>query len=282
MTAQRQRTPAELLENARRLLRRLGRALDALDEGADDALDDVAAITRTVLSFGKGDKALLRLVNAFRLDHPTVWVPAIAGPRGGSIVTLLGPVPSESGELGAGGLDIFRWVSGETGLKAVTLDGHKPLTWDAFIKAYANDEGAHVGTTVRAELEAMQLFQGPVRNMAGYLVRAAGVVAERGLAHAIAQIDGGAPAADRPFHEGPVEVSYLLISTNGLAFAVVATVAPETRILSFHADGRRIDVTWVWDGVREEMLRFDSDSDLGDLKLETATLSALVDVPVVD
>lgn len=56
------------------LSRRLDRHLSAWEAGDQDAMFDVAAVARTLLANGNGDKALLRLCSQEKLDPPRITV----------------------------------------------------------------------------------------------------------------------------------------------------------------------------------------------------------------
>lgn len=261
----RPRTRDELLASARKVHRRIERALDALDEGQLDAIDDVAALTRTVLAFGKGDKLLLRLVNGFELERPKIHVPPPANLRVPA-TTVIGPIPWEADAPDVRTRDVFEWVQYGS---AAQLNGFSRQTWDKFINGYANDNGAHVSTTVRRELEAMSLFFGPTSNMADYLMRAAGVVAARSLGEVLARIDGESPKQSglRPFHVGDLRIGQITIGEvaegGGVSVDISGRHEEEMRLVAIPLADRTLTFTWTWDpGTQSGGLRIDSDQPL--------------------
>lgn len=246
-TRVRQRTPEELLESARILLKRLTRSLDAFDAGEHDAIYDVAAQTRTALAFGNGDKTVIRLVNMHRLTEPALSVPAV-GDLWGRVDLQIGPIPCEFGTPESRVVTLSKWMTTET---AALIPGERVQTWDRFITYYANEGGAHVSTTMRAELDAMRLFQGPATTVTDYMMRAAGAVAERCLSDVLDQIEGTRKAS-RPYYTGGVRLGAITQNRHGeVGWDLQVDLHADAHVAAIPISGELLELDWVWDSATQ-------------------------------
>ena len=173
----------------RKLLSRLTRSLDAIADGHLDAIEDVSALTRTTLAFGKGDNAAERLRRSLRLDHPVLVVSRPPEDERGTHIAFGGmaEVPRDTG--GTISVTLERWLRSP----AVIVKGarRRSSTWEQFITQYGNTYGSHVSEHIPGELtRAGALMHARQVPLADYLVHAAGVVAESCLIQLIEQVDG--------------------------------------------------------------------------------------------
>lgn len=246
-TRARQRTPEELLDSARILLKRLTRSLDAFDSGERDAIYDVAAQTRTAIALGNGDKTVIRLVNVYRLEEPTVSVPPV-GALWGQVDLQIGPIPCESDVRESRLVTLSEWVSKET---AALIPEAGVQTWGRFIASYANEGGAHVSTTMRTELDAMRLFHGPATTVTDYMMRAAGAVAERCLSDVLDQIEGKGRLT-RPYYAGGVRLGAITQNRRGeVGWDFKVDLSTDAHIAVIPISGEVMTLDWLWDKATE-------------------------------
>lgn len=132
----RQANPQEVVGIARRHRQRLGRHLDALEAGEVGAVDDLAAVLRTLLAHGKGDDVIARLCKLKSIPLPEITLSEpVADCQ--SIGLAFGAVPALSGgDEPVRVVDIDAW----RGLKALIVRGapRRVSTWEQVIKDYAN------------------------------------------------------------------------------------------------------------------------------------------------
>jgi len=197
-----------MLQAAPGVLQRLTEALDRFDSGNQLEIHNIAALNRTILGSGKGDRLVLRLSNAFKLDLPEVGIPAVTELRG-PIALQIGPIPCTPE-------DAVRMVALQTWLDeaAVKFPHGSDMRWERFIRDFANESSTHVSVHVSVELEEIKLHHGPSSSMSEYLVRAAGAVAEHALSYVLNQ-KLGSPVLQRRHHAGPIRVRSIVSAASG-------------------------------------------------------------------
>lgn len=252
MSDLRQLSTGELLDAARRMHRRIGKVLDAIDEGDDDAIDELAAALRTTLCYGKGDKLLLRLCNTFSVQPTEVQIPCSRTVRREQMIARVGPIPSEQDtitEEAPDTLSVFKWIQSP----AVLLPGVGGQTWEKVIVAYANTYGSHVSSTVPRLLDDIKVFQGPKGHMGGYLLRVAGAIAEYHLGTALARIDGVEEPISRRMHPPDVSIVIMTITDQWpIEFGFSCSATESIEILSMPmGDGTTFHAVWHWDSLAE-------------------------------
>lgn len=191
----------ELLANAVVLRSRLARHLDALESGEVGAVDDLAAVLRTLLAFGQGDKVITRLQRAYQVPAPRVFVsdpvekiPHLLVAFGAILVADDRPQPDGTS---ARWLDLDSWIRSD----ALAVQGMgKPINWNKLITEYANTVGSHLSNTIPELLvETADVHAGQM-NIIQFLVHNAGLVAESALDQVLDAIVGAAIGEPRGKH----------------------------------------------------------------------------------
>lgn len=186
-------TPDEVVRVARRLRQRLGRHLDALEAGEVGAVDDVAAVLRTLLAHGAGDDVVLRLCRMKSIALPQIHVSEPVVDRQ-AIGLAFGAVPAPADAEAVRRVDIDAW----RGLPALIVRGapRRVNTWEQLISAYANTFGSHLSGTIPHLLsETSSICYSGALDLGEYLIHCAGIVAEDALQQVLGSIDGDIPAA---------------------------------------------------------------------------------------
>jgi hypothetical protein len=245
----RQRTPAELQAQGESLLRRLARSLDDWDRGDPDAIADVAAYARTLLSFGKGDKLIQRLASAHRVELPMVRV--YRQPDVGPAVRV-----------SIGGMPVDPWLDVKDAEEVAFNDwlrrtvallpnaNRRKTTWAQFVTDYGNMLGAHASGTVPEVLESVTLAKGPNGHLAGYVLRAAAVVAEGTLWAVLDSLGCAEPQQVRSAHPDGLLLTGIAVGDGPgawHAFGMSATDSRDRELLRMPFEGQTLRVTWIWD-----------------------------------
>jgi hypothetical protein len=249
----RQRTSAELDVLVGSLYRRLRRALDQFDDGDTDATQDLAAYTRTLLAFGKGDRAIAHMARRHKLELPPVQVGGLPDVGGAHEIAIMNLPVNENGTgATARELSLDEWL----GSTAVELAGgpRRITQWHQFITDWGNSFGAHVASTVPQSIEGIQVFQGPASDLASHALRSAAVVAERMLEGSLPQIGFDVQAVNRPYQAGGVEILSMAVGAEPpyfSGFGVRATGHGDIPVMAMPVkDGTICAATWHWDGVQ--------------------------------
>ncbi|MCV7008232.1 hypothetical protein [Mycobacterium gordonae] len=204
-------TQAEVVAVARRLRQRLSRHLDALETGEIGAVDDLAAVLRTLLAHGKGDDAIVRLCHSHKLPLPQVRVslPVADDQKIGLAFGAI-PAPDEPGHPPTVVMDIDRW----RGLDALIIKGapRRVNSWEQLITEYANTYGSHLSGTIPHLLShASSMGYSGNLDVGEYLIHCAGLVAEDALQQVLKAIDGD--AAQPPGHRLQTPLTRLTVET---------------------------------------------------------------------
>lgn len=228
-----------MLDAAPSVLQRLTEALDRFDQGNAIDIYTVAALNRTILGMGKGDRLALRLSNAFNLELPDVGLPAVTELRG-PITLQIGPIPCSPKDA-VRTVPLLEWLNEP----AIRLP-QGVMTWERFVRDFANESSSHLSLHINTELESIKLHQGPAGKMSEYLVRAAGAVAE----HALSSILNQAISSDvvhRPYYVGPIRVNALVAQSDEFGFDVLFDPNAEGRVATIPFQGDIFEVRLVWD-----------------------------------
>jgi hypothetical protein len=189
-SAARAATPDEVVARARGLGHRLRRHLDALEAGEAGAVDDVAAVLRTLLGHGRGNDVVVRVCRMKSIPLPHAYVSAPVVDRQ-AIGLAFGAVPTPDTAPEAEGhiwVDIDSWRK----LPALIVRGapRRVNTWEQLISSYANTYGSHVSGTIPHLLSETSAicYSGPL-DLGEYLIHCAGIVAEDAIHQALTSID---------------------------------------------------------------------------------------------
>lgn len=212
-----QLSPAQLAADAADLSRSLTRDLDLIDVSDRSALRGLLANLRQLATFGSGEKVILRLCKAFSLEQPVVQV---SGPPEAeeNVLLSVGSLPSERDTDIS--LSLEQWMNSP----AVVLGGaHREVTnWSDLIRTYGNTRGAHVSPTVPERLVRMSAHQMGGLDMEVWLMRQAGLIAEKCLAQILPKIGRGDYAHNgRKLSFQGVSISYINALMLGPAEAVI-------------------------------------------------------------
>lgn len=149
--------PEYQVQIARLLLRMVDHA-DAITDGLDYRIDDLASVLRTLIGRGKGNDALAGLFRRMKLPQPTLFVNATppAPPHvhlSYGSVPVNGPGPSN---------DEITFVELQSRVVAYIVgpqpgEPARPATWAALVEAYGNTWGSHLSGTVPYHLERVEL-----------------------------------------------------------------------------------------------------------------------------
>jgi len=248
MGTSRQRSPAEILDEAASLQRRLTRSLDDWDAGDQDALRDVAGYSRTLLAFGKGDGLLRRLVSMYALELPPVYT--FSQPDvGGGVALSVGGLVADAPDDDTNELSLDEWLRAD--VVVATSARRRRTDWAQFVTDYGNTFGAHVAPSIPESLEQVKVFRGPNGHMGGYILRAAAVVAERLLGEALLSLDSGSAIAPRSAHpDGVVVTGFAIAQREPMwhAFGVNVSVQGNFEVIRMPYNGGHLSVSWKWDG----------------------------------
>ncbi|WP_156781238.1 hypothetical protein [Mycobacterium gordonae] len=176
-------TGDEKVAQLRRLQRRLDRALGAIAQGDTDAVDDVAAILRTLVGRGKGNDLIRRTRAVMNLKWPLLFVGPEAKDTG--VRLSAGSIPARL-KMPEGDC---RWVRLDewTQALAVVIDeghGQRKATWEKLIEDYANTFGSHASQSIPRMLDATARMHAVELNLGQYMIHCAGL----GIADAVAQM----------------------------------------------------------------------------------------------
>lgn len=216
----------ELRAGVASLSRRLDRHLAAWDAGDQDAMFDVASVTRTLLANGRGDKALRRLCAQERLPDPRVFIRHRTPPTS-EVVFAFGGFPADRDGIvvrdgwvgtldpGYGVLDnatlpstwsasseisLFDWLQTMFFTIAPDQGPHKQVTWEKLVTSYGNAYGSHLGVTHPIEILQTELFTGHGRSLAEHGLWLAAAAALNALADLLPEIGETPPTRRRYEH----------------------------------------------------------------------------------
>ncbi|WP_204807149.1 hypothetical protein [Mycobacterium riyadhense] len=183
-------TSGETQEQLRRLQKRLSRALNALADGDEDAVDDIAAALRTLVGRGRGDDLIRRVRKAFGLQWPLLFVGPAASDA--TDVTLsAGSIPSRVKEPpgDCAWIRVDQWADS----LAVVINqgrGQRKANWQKLIEAYANTYGSHASNSIPSMLDETSRMHADQMNLGQYMIHCAGLGVADAITQMIDEIDG--------------------------------------------------------------------------------------------
>ena len=163
----------EFLERFKSVVHRLDSHIAAIDDGDYFIRDDLATVLRTLLTRGKGDDGIRRLLSRFGLSAPTRRISPSAN-EVANVLLAIGALPAEE--------DPSSVVAVPDGLmSAVALfvrsdKGARRATWEDVVTDYGNTFGAHLSTTVPVLLDDVHYFGLSETDFGTYMLRSAGVL----------------------------------------------------------------------------------------------------------
>lgn len=252
------------LESLIRATHRLSRHLTDHLNGEFAAIDDVAAVLRTLCSKGAGDKLIMRVVRSHGIEPRTISYAYPVQAKPGTILEL-GAVPQLRPHAPSHvRLSLLEWLDTPALVAANRIDApfpaaHKRLTWAQLINDLANVRGSHATQTIAPWLDVASLGGVHDISLADYIVESAAVIVEDTLHYTLTELGhaGDAPVL-RLLPVRPVGVDWLRIAADGQLLHIEANSfttgwdAPdgEHRILAFEAGGRTLGTTVVLRGGR--------------------------------
>ncbi|GGM42179.1 hypothetical protein [Microbacterium saperdae] len=232
----------ELRAGVSSLSRRLDKHLRTWDEGDGDAVFDVAAVTRTLLSNGRGDKALARLCSQERLAPPKIHVDYQI-PREAEVRFSFGGFPADPDGImtrtgwigtidpgfgvlrdgtadqmpqswrGPGEIDVFRWLTTPFVSIKLPTQRHREVTWEKLVSSFGNAYGAHLGVGHPEELSQIRLLSGHGRSLAEHALWLSASVALNALAELLPQI-GEQPPRRRKYEHPVASLRSVVMMSN--------------------------------------------------------------------
>jgi hypothetical protein len=165
---------AEFLGRFSTVVRRLDAHLDAIDRGEYFVRDDLATVLRTLLTRGKGDDGIRRLLSRFSLDAPTrrISPPANEGP---DVLLAIGALPADEDQSGKT-VTVPEELMSTTALFVRSPKGTRSVKWEDVVTDYGNTFGAHLSTTVPILLDEVHYFGLSETDFGTYMLRAIGVL----------------------------------------------------------------------------------------------------------
>ncbi|ACL42454.1 hypothetical protein Achl_4503 (plasmid) [Pseudarthrobacter chlorophenolicus A6] len=129
---------------------RLRDHIERIDDGAAYAVDDLALVLRLLVSGGRGGELIARTANSYGIQLPKFGISAEAG-TAPELVWAAGALPTTEA-LGTGGLVDISQLRFKTAIRIQPGSKQVDLTWDKFIRDYANYWGTHVGDSIRDDV----------------------------------------------------------------------------------------------------------------------------------
>jgi hypothetical protein len=186
------KTPDQIIGEGHTLLTRLGRHLDAVEQGHEGAGADLAAVLRILLDqTNAGNRGMDRISAALKVPLPPVFVtggPELR-PDGGLLMSFgnmpVVPAPGDGQPHTGRYLPFDSWAS-VTSLVAPGTQRRRE-SWANFATLVANTGGSHLGTEYHDLLVRSDLFDAVGLSLQDYLLRQVGWQVERVLADVLAR-----------------------------------------------------------------------------------------------
>jgi len=245
------------LESLRRATHRLSRHITDHLNGEFAAIDDVAALLRTLCAKGAGDKLIMRVVRSYGIEPAQMsYARPVEGLPG--TVLELGAVPQLRAHAPSHvTLSLLEWLDTPALIAAERIDAplpatHKRHTWQQLINDLANVRGSHATQTIAAWLDVASLGGVHDISLADYIIESAAVVVEDTLRYTLSKLGHPEDAPEmRQLPVRPVGVDWIRIGSDGSQLSVEADSftsswdAPDGdhHILSFAAAGKRFGTT---------------------------------------
>jgi hypothetical protein len=165
---------AEFLARFRTVVRRLDAHLRAIDRGEYFVRDDLATVLRTLLTRGKGDDGLRRLLSRFSQKPPTRRISPFAN-EGPNVLFAIGALPAES-DTSAKAVTVPDDLMSAIALFSRSAKGTRLVSWEDVVTDYGNTFGAHLSTTVPVLLDDVHYFGLSETDFGTYMLRSIGVL----------------------------------------------------------------------------------------------------------
>ena len=191
---------AEFLARFQTVVRRLDAHVRAIDRGEYFARDDLATVLRTVLTRGKGDDGIRRLLSRFSLKAPTRRISPSAN-EGPNVLLAVGALPAEGDNLET--VAVPDELMSAVALFCRASNGTRRVTWEDVATDYGNTFGAHLSTTVPVLLDDVHFFGLSETDFGTYMLRSIGVLTSNVCHELLQQLKvADDPATHSPYMAG--------------------------------------------------------------------------------
>ncbi|VXB29293.1 hypothetical protein [Pseudoclavibacter sp. 8L] len=133
---------AELLDSVIRARHRLSRHIDSHLAGDYAAIDDIAAVMRTLCAQGKGDDLLRRFIKRFELADVPLFL-SQAPEASSGVQVVVGSFPNLRPDNGAVGSSLLNWLTTPAACFIDKNGRTTSMTWAKLIGAIGNTWGSH-------------------------------------------------------------------------------------------------------------------------------------------
>jgi len=164
----------EFLARFRTVVRRLDAHLAAIDRGDYFVRDDLATVLRTLLTRGKGDDGITRLLYRFSLRPLTRRISPSAN-EAPNVLLAIGALPVDEDKEAVAVTMPDEFMSA-IALFVRSAKASRRVTWQDVVTDYGNTFGAHLSTTVPILLDDVHYFGLSETDFGTYMLRSAGVL----------------------------------------------------------------------------------------------------------
>lgn len=166
-----------------RATHRLSRHLTDHLSGEFAAIDDVAAVLRTLCAKGRGDKLIQRVCHAWSVEVPLVWVSDVVAPVPGTILEIGGLPNLRQNDPSETSMTFLAWLNTNASVVVRNIDRPWPadnhrLTWAGLINDLANLQGSHATQVMPDWIETTTISGVHNLSLADYLIETIGVIVE--------------------------------------------------------------------------------------------------------
>lgn len=203
----------ELREAFIRSTHRLSRHISDHLAGEYAAIDDVAALLRTLCAFGRGDGLVDRVVRQFKLTPPRIRYERAADPITGTQVTL-GALPLIRSDNGSFDVTLNEWLRTPAAAFVDPATSRRTeMRWEKLIGQAANTWGSHATEVIAPWFDASQLINVHELTMVDYMIERASLAVEDRISYLLRELgeDLHAPPL-RALPVRPVGIEWLRVS----------------------------------------------------------------------
>jgi hypothetical protein len=165
---------SEFLARFLTVVHRLDAHLAAIDRGDYFVRDDLATVLRTLLTRGKGDDGIRRLLSRFNLT-PLSRKLSPSAYEAPNVLLAIGALPADEDE-SAKAMTVPDEFMSANALFARAAKGARCVTWRDIVSDYGNTFGAHLSTTVPILLDDVHYLGLSETDFGTYMLRSAGVL----------------------------------------------------------------------------------------------------------
>lgn len=192
---------AEFVVRFRTVVQRLDTQLRLIDSGEYHVRDDLATILRTLLTRGKGDDGIRRLLARFSLRPPQRAISPVAD-DGPNVLLAIGALPADDMN-NALKVTVPDQLMAAAPLFVRTNAGARRATWENVVSDYGNTFGAHLSTTVPEMLDDVHYFGLSETDFGTYMLRSLGVLTSSVCHELLHQLDPShTPITHNPYVAG--------------------------------------------------------------------------------